>query len=432
MESKNFIHAYSLGCLVKEDIDNIVSIIDSKEPFEYEELGEFQNLAALLPAILNMESPSADVKDKVARKLYRLQEELKKKKAAQTPKEVLVKERKKGEPPTPKVAEPGVTESAEDDIISVFDNFPAHDITEMTADEISSIENDFKFVPSPIKNGGVTNEPDPKKTEDDNLNRITLQDSDDTEFEVVSPKEQGQHPDNLPEDTQINERLSTDLNREKTFENIPQAPIPAYELDKLAEQNPGMKFAHDKYKSKYTVNNKKRKSSAGIVLFILFVFVLIAAAGFGYFKYIGIINGYESKIKELSNKVESLQIQLTNEETMKRIVDSRGLFVAELSSVDFNSKADAKVFLSGEKGEALFRLSGLPFLPGESKYQIWINSGSKFEPVVSFNAEEGAFTLTATVSGDWVKPGAEVRITEEINGGAERPGRNIILQGTVR
>ncbi len=427
MESKNLMYAYSLGCLVKEDIDKIVSIIDSKEPFEYEELGEFQNLAALLPAILNMESPSIDVKDKVARKLYRLQEELKKKKAAPTSKEFLVKEEKKAESPAPKVIE-----SDEDDITSVFDDFPNHEIKEMTADEITTIEKDFKFIPSPVTNAGVTKEPEPAKTQDDNLNRITVQDSDDSEFEVVSPKEQVQQSANPSLDTQTKERLSQDSNREKTFGNIPQTPIPAYELDKLAEQDTGIKLAQEKYKSKYTVETKKRKSSAGIVLFILFLFVLIAAAGFGYYKYMGIVDGYESKIKELNNQVGSLQTQLTNEETMNQIMDSRGLFVAELSSADFNSKADAKLFLSGEKGEALFRLSGLPLLPGESVYQIWINSGSKFEPIVSFNAEEGAFTLTATVSGDWVKPGAEVRITEEINTEAERPGSKIILQGTVR
>ena len=113
-------------------------------------------------------------------------------------------------------------------------------------------------------------------------------------------------------------------------------------------------------------------------------------------------------------------------------MNSRGVYFAQLSPTDFNSAADAKVFLSGEQGEALFRISNLPPLSGESVYNIWINTGSTFESLVSFNAVDKPFTIRASVRADLIKPGTEIIITEEISSGADRPGRKIILQGAVR
>ncbi|MBZ0200529.1 MAG: anti-sigma factor [Ignavibacteriaceae bacterium] len=432
MESKNLIHAYSLGCLGKENFDEMVSIIDKKELFEYQELGEYQNLAALLPAILNMEMPSSEVKDKVAMKLYSLQEELKKKTAIETPEKLLAQHQKINRQSAAEVLKTLAPESDEDDITSIFDNIPKNEIKQISDDEIATIEREFQFVPSPVTKPELINIPEQTKENQDNLHRNTIQDSDDTEFEVVSPNQPDAELVPPPQQTETKGHVIPDLSKEKTFEDIPQASIPAYELDKLMEQDPELKLSRDKYKPKYTAEARKRRSSGGVVLFILFLFLLIAASAAAYLKYTGVVKGYENKIKELNSEVVSLQTQLSNEETMKSIMDSQGIFVAELSSADFNSKAEAKVFLSGEKGEALFRLSGLPVLTGEGVYKIWINPGNKLEYVVSFDAEGSPFMLTATLSKEWIKSGAEIRITEEIKTEAGRQGEKVVLQGTVR
>jgi hypothetical protein len=55
------------------------------ENFPWKELGEFQNLVALLPSALLIETPSWELKDKVARKLYKLRDEIKSQKEEEKP-----------------------------------------------------------------------------------------------------------------------------------------------------------------------------------------------------------------------------------------------------------------------------------------------------------------------------------------------------------
>jgi hypothetical protein len=69
------LHAFALGCLDNEDFIKVLNHIRAAEEFPYQELGEYQNLASLLPSFLEIEMPDQSVKDKVARKLYRLKEQ---------------------------------------------------------------------------------------------------------------------------------------------------------------------------------------------------------------------------------------------------------------------------------------------------------------------------------------------------------------------
>ncbi len=71
----DLMYAYALGCLNENDVLNFKEISVSDENFLWDELGEFQNLAALMASILSVEMPKPEVKEKVARKLYNLKDE---------------------------------------------------------------------------------------------------------------------------------------------------------------------------------------------------------------------------------------------------------------------------------------------------------------------------------------------------------------------
>ncbi len=71
----DLLHAYALGCLDLKDLIILNEFLDTGEEYFWQELGEYQNLAALLPSILNIETPGAMLKDKVARKLYSFRNE---------------------------------------------------------------------------------------------------------------------------------------------------------------------------------------------------------------------------------------------------------------------------------------------------------------------------------------------------------------------
>ena len=76
-EYYEFLYAYAFGCLDEDDLKSLTNYLASNEDYFWQELGEFQNLSALLPSILNIEKPEPEVKDKVARKLYRIRNEIK-------------------------------------------------------------------------------------------------------------------------------------------------------------------------------------------------------------------------------------------------------------------------------------------------------------------------------------------------------------------
>lgn len=69
------LHAFAIGCLDREDYQKVLSHIRASADFPYQELGEYQNLSSLLTSFLDIETPASSVKDKVARKLYRLKEQ---------------------------------------------------------------------------------------------------------------------------------------------------------------------------------------------------------------------------------------------------------------------------------------------------------------------------------------------------------------------
>ena len=77
MENINdLIYAYSLGCLDNEELRRLREHLNSGENHNIQELGEFQNLVSLLPSTLKIENPDPQLKDNVAKKLYRLKDEI--------------------------------------------------------------------------------------------------------------------------------------------------------------------------------------------------------------------------------------------------------------------------------------------------------------------------------------------------------------------
>jgi hypothetical protein len=80
-----FLYAFALGCLDKGDFIELMEYIDGGGSFPWQELGEYQNLCALLPSFLHLEEVPAGIKDKVARRLYRYRDEKKAGTTAATP-----------------------------------------------------------------------------------------------------------------------------------------------------------------------------------------------------------------------------------------------------------------------------------------------------------------------------------------------------------
>jgi hypothetical protein len=74
VESMELLQAKALGCLDPEDDALFTKLMKEDETFPWQELGNYQNLVAFLPTLLDIEVPEPEVKDDVARKLYELGE----------------------------------------------------------------------------------------------------------------------------------------------------------------------------------------------------------------------------------------------------------------------------------------------------------------------------------------------------------------------
>ena len=63
------IQLYTVGCISQPDKIILKALMESDENFPWAELAEFQNLIAILPSILNPETPSNRVKEKIMMKM---------------------------------------------------------------------------------------------------------------------------------------------------------------------------------------------------------------------------------------------------------------------------------------------------------------------------------------------------------------------------
>ena len=73
------ISAYSAGCMDKKNLKTFREYVEQGGEMPVGELGELQNVVSLLPIILELEKPSPALKDKVAKKLISLQDDIKEK-----------------------------------------------------------------------------------------------------------------------------------------------------------------------------------------------------------------------------------------------------------------------------------------------------------------------------------------------------------------
>ncbi len=72
---EDLIYAYSAGCLDKDELIELVTLLQSNEKVNDRKLGDLQNVLSLLPLVLEIEKPNPQVRDKFARRLFRLRDE---------------------------------------------------------------------------------------------------------------------------------------------------------------------------------------------------------------------------------------------------------------------------------------------------------------------------------------------------------------------
>ena len=394
-EYYEFLYAYAFGCLDEDDLKSLKNYLASNEDYFWQELGEFQNLSALLPSILNIEKPEPEVKDKVARKLYRIRNEIKakrdKNKNAKSGVEPVV-EKKEVESPE------NVEEVKEKDIEKQEE--------EISEEKTKPDVEEFEVVSSEKKPDGtaVVEEKKEAMPKEENLENI--------EGEVLNF--------NKPEETVNSDEIDT-----KTDES--EAPGVKAKRDSNAGISMGdIKKPKQRRSVDYQVKSNKKSNTPFIIVSVL-MFLLAAVFVFLYFKVSSNVKSYESQIVSLNAEIMNLKEQFRQNKDLQTVLGSRNLKTVTLAGSNIATDASAKLFISLDTNHGILQLSNIPPLRGNGTYQLWIYiydnylSLGKFIPTETaafFSFDTPQLSESSTVS---------FLVTEEPAGGSFQPGDKVYL-----
>ena len=80
--TEEIICAFAAGCMDNNNFVHLKEYIRENKDLPYEDLGELQNIMAMVPIILEIEAPNPEIKKRVAKELITVTEEIKEKKRA--------------------------------------------------------------------------------------------------------------------------------------------------------------------------------------------------------------------------------------------------------------------------------------------------------------------------------------------------------------
>ena len=383
----DLLYAYSLGCLDSEDLKKLKEFFKSGGEFSWQELGEYQNLAALFPSILKMELPGPELKDKVARRLYRLRGD-----------KVPLKKAKQEED------RPGLTE------------------TEMAVSpEQETVSEQKDEVPSA-----------PESIEEKNIDVTQTNDETDLDLsnfeEVKSKKQDKDILASLPDVNIAQETVSAGSTDEDDFNA-------GHDSGKLTELLPAdskvEKTDDNSARSFYDPQDRKSKKNTWPVL-ISVLFILIAAGmTFMYFNLTKEVKSYKSGINELNDKINNLSSKVNENESLKKIFQSKDIVLVNLIGTDLSPQGMVKLIIGTINRNCVLQLTGLPSLPGNGVYQLWLKENGSFISAGIFNPDKSENYFHFKLPDVQLTEVTDFILTAEPSGGSNTPGKKTYLTGSL-
>lgn len=92
-------------------------------------------------------------------------------------------------------------------------------------------------------------------------------------------------------------------------------------------------------------------------------------------------------------------------------------------------RLDAEASLERENGEGILHVSGLPVLPDDQVYQVWLRHGEELRPSTVFVLDRNASGEAAIPNG--LEAADEVLVTREPRGGSEQPTTDPLLRAEL-
>ena len=382
-----FLYAYSLGCLDKDDLINLKNFLDSNEDYYWQELGEYQNLSSLLPSVLPVEKPDPEVKDKVARKLYRIRNEIKAKRNR------LKKEQKVSEAKVERAIEPKKEEAVSvEKLENKVEDFEIVTPKEKVSENLISIENKKEEPTIQIeKKSGEADMDFEKKPE------------------VFRNKDTG---------TTIKYKTVDSAAKEK---NTPQNVIEKTNIHR-----------HSRIRQIEKKEKTRSRRSLLVMISFLAMLVLVAILSYLYFKFSSSIKKYETRINSLNQDMAALNERFNQDKDLLAVLSSRSLKTVSLSGTDIAKNAFGKLYISLDNNHGFIQVSNLPKLQKDEVYQLWIYFYDNYLSLAKFKpADNMVFSPFDTPQ---LSANSEVNfiLTEEPSNGNLQPGKKIYMTGSFQ
>ena len=404
----DLLHAYALGCLDPKDLNILNEFLDTGEEFFWEELGEYQNLAALLPSILNIETPGMELKDKVARKLYNLRNE-KRTKAVEDKIRKTIEKEKTDVPDLSKLN----AARKEERLSSLFSR------TRIQMKEMESGQDNYKQL-SEIDN----NEEASNQIRENEFEPVI------TREKIPIIEEKSLHEiDNQSQQKETIEGSFTD-----EFSEIDTGGITEEEIKIKPEPKEKKSYnlhGIDLKPEPYPVQSEKSKKASGGVIVAIVLFLIVAAGLFYFYsKITSDVNAYKSGIEKLDSQLKDLSSKLTDNQEIQKILQSKNVKIVNLSGTDISRESYGKLIISFDTDKGYLQFSNMPQLPENNVFQLWVIINKKFVSlgmVEQTNKNFYSFTLPElTNTGKTV-----FLVSKEPSAGSLKPSKDIYLTGTL-
>jgi Anti-sigma-K factor rskA, C-terminal len=395
-----FLYAYTLGCLDENDLINLKNYLESNEDYYWEELGEFQNLSSLLPTVLPLDRPDTEVKDRVARKLYRIRNEIKAKRdkfrKAQKVSDVVVENRI--EPEEEKESAKEILSEGKQE--SIPDGDAEHKVEDF---EIVSVKEKISE--------DLTREVDQKE-------EPSIQQEKDSKESVLNF-------DKKP-DVSGDDKIAASSGKTETIDSKVEIEKPKDTLEeRRLQKQKRIRQIEEKEKA-------KGRQSLVFMMVFLAMLILLAILGFLYFKFSSSVKGYEARIDSLNQDVANLNEKFSQNKDLQKVLSSRSLKTVNLKETNIAENAFGKLFISLDTNHGFIQVSNLPKLQGNEVYQLWIYIYDNYMILAKFNPAENPAYIpfdTPQLSND---SKVDFMLTEEPGEGSLQPGTKIYLTGSFQ
>jgi len=434
-EAADLIYANVLGCLDRGDQTKLTEYINAGGELP-SNMGELQNIASMLPVILHAENPDSRLKDKVARKLYRIKDEIRAKvnTGSINPAEVFYKNSRENR-------KAGSTQ--DDKVLTTTE--PEKIIVEENPEAPS--ENESNILPGEQEKEAV-NEGSREDIPEENTAK---------DFEPVTPLRNtfesfkstrekvlvGNFKDGGEEETQEETRLEVKTptrDKIKPYERVITKEKPSYTASanktpyrSTSTKERGKSFERA-YKSKYMTEestNKKQGMKPWLVI-SLFIILLLALTVL-YLNFSSEIDNLKFNNDSLKQQVNDLSVKFNSTQEIQNILESADVNVINLGGTGINPVGKGKLIISESQNKGYLQLSEMPELGQNKAYQLWMQlPDGKYFSLGVFNPSGRVQYFPFKIPQSEGSNITEFLVTEEPGEGSANPGNKVFLTGSLQ